>query len=298
MSDKAEKSPNFIIKKGFDLLQAKKAYSQRDIVNKLKALDVQVSVAHFNNIISGKRVGQKTILIVEQGVMEIIKKEIDFYYNEVKTDFEWCNTPSWQEEIVSVMKKVQDKNSFLLHENGRLALHHKTDFINTANKELIELGVRMKSFSDYFYFRNDAEYKNHIFALLERGINIKSYLIDPTSQQASLYFRDRTKWLEEEIDSPRVIDQVIIRLKKLQKEIESHKFQGKMEMYTYNHIPNNHFLIVDPETPQARMIVSHYLYGITRANCPVMEFEKKDNRVLFRKYYNSFKMMVDGAKRI
>jgi len=156
----------------------------------------------------------------------------------------------------------------------------------------------MKSFSDYFYFRNDAEYKNHIFALLAKGIDIKSYLIDPTSQHASLYFRDRTKWLEEEIDSPKVIDQVIIRLKKLQKEIESHNFPGKMEMYTYNHIPNNHFLIVDPETPQARMVVSHYLYGITRANCPVMEFEKKDNRVLFRKYYNSFKMMVAGAKRI
>jgi len=118
MSVKAEQSPNFIIQKGFDLLKAKKAYSQRDIVNKLKTLAIQVSVAHFNNIISGKKVGQKTILVVEQGVMQIIKQEIDFHYNETNAEFEWGNTPGWHEEIVVGEKKEQDKSSFTLHENG------------------------------------------------------------------------------------------------------------------------------------------------------------------------------------
>jgi hypothetical protein len=48
-------------------------------------------------------------------------------------------------------------------------------------------------FASYFTSHKEKDYKTHILELLTKGVHIKAYLLDPESQEASIYFTDRGK---------------------------------------------------------------------------------------------------------
>ncbi|MCB0631630.1 MAG: hypothetical protein KDD15_17920, partial [Lewinella sp.] len=87
------------------------------------------------------------------------------------------------------------------------------------------------------------------------------------------------------------------KLSKIKAELYDQPYPGSIEVYLYKNVPYNNFLIIDPESIEGRMMVSHYLYGIRRADCPVVEFSKKSNRSLYRRYLASFTAMINNAKK-
>jgi hypothetical protein len=80
--------------------------------------------------------------------------------------------------------------------------------------------------------------------------------------------------------------------------LEAEGLAEQLEAYTYRHIPYNHFLIVDGKTRAGKMMVSHYMYGVKRADCPVVEFSKQTNHDLYRKYWKSYQDLILHAKAI
>lgn len=292
-----------IIVEGFQMLQEEKSYKQNQIINKLRTLKTEVSTASFSNILTRKTVGLDVLQKVALGIQEIMASELGYSYQI--NGFEKDDDPSWQPNAVKEtnLKATTLENDsvvpgFVFHTEGRVTIQHKTNFIQDAQSEIIEVGTRLKTFTEYFFSRNEQEYKTHIVALLKRGIKMRFYMLDPDSNEAALYFRDRTRVQEEENDSIIEMKKVIEKIKKIHAEFEKENYSGSFELYLYKHLPTNLFFVVDGHLPDGKMMISHYLYGLRRAECPVLEIDKRFQSILFKKYFKSLQAFILDAKRV
>ena len=123
-------------------------------------------------------------------------------------------------------------------------------------------------------------------------------MLDPSSNEASFYFKDRGIVQEMENQSLKLMQDIVRKLKVIIREYQSLNLPGQFEVFFYKHFPYNHFLIVDGSSNHGQMLVAHYLYGINRADSPVLEIIKSKNRSLFRRYWQSYNMLITGAKKI
>lgn len=289
------------VQKALEHLQERLNYGQVQVINKLKTLECAVSASSLSNIKNGRSVGFQALNLASKGMSLLMERELDMGFDAEKLDFQERKTAGWEPFIVPEHDAEQEKNEtgFKLHPDGRLSLPEKTAFMSTAAKEVIEVGVRLNSFSFYFVSQNEKAYKSHIINLLKRGVNVKGYLLDPESNEARLYFEDRARVQGFEKDSIGEIKKVIERLREVSAEMEALQLKGKFEIFLYKHIPCNLFFAVDGgEKEGAKMIVSPYLYGVRRANCPVFEFSKKDQPQMFRTHWESLQLFVEGAKKL
>ena len=85
------------------------------------------------------------------------------------------------------------KLPFTIHEEGRLSIDQKVAFMQSAQEEIIELGVGLTTFTEYFTSRRRSEFKDHVMKLLEHGVNFKCMLIDPDHRIARVYAQDRNE---------------------------------------------------------------------------------------------------------
>lgn len=286
------------IKKGVKLLQEEKSYQQSGLVKKMITLNYTISTSSLSNILNDKRIGLPALQIVSKGILEIIERELGMEYDTDARMYRSSKKPGWEPYIVPEKgnQEQQQDTEIAFHAEGRVSIQYKTNFISSAQKEVIEVGVRLKTFSEYFTSRNEKEYKTHIISLLQKGVNVKGYLLDPEANEARLYFEDRARAQSFESDAISESKKVVERLKSLVKELEQMRLPGSFEIYLYKHIPYNHFLAVDTNTPGGKMMVSHYMYGVRRAECPVWEFTKKSQPALFRKYMESLQQFIKGAR--
>ena len=262
-------------------------------------LDYVVSPATLSNIKNGGRVGTSILGVAARGMMMILQREMDMGFDSQTQDFLPKNSPGWVASVVPEKPKQDPESAaFILHDAGRLSVQEKANFIRHAKQEVIEVGVRLNSFSNYFISQKEDAYKTHILTLLRKGVNIKSYLLDPDSNEARIYFDDRTRVQSFEKDSISEIKKVVERLQTLCTEFEALHLPGKFAVYLYKHIPYSMFLVVDGGLEDGKMMLSHYLYGVRRANCPVLEFTKKEKRALFRKYWESVQLFIADAKKL
>lgn len=288
-----------IIRLALLLLQDEMAYGQNNIVKKLSTLGYQISPSSFSNIKKGKAVGLNLLNITAKGMQLLIERELGLVFDGDSQNFKPQDTPNWVATIVPEKpQKDIDKPGYILHIEGRVIMPQKSDFIDSAQREVIEVGARLRSFSRYFFSENETAYKHRILKLLKRGVDVKSYLLDPDSNEARIYFDDRAKVQSFEKESPADIKKVLVQLKELCDEFESKQMPGKFEIYLYKHIPYGLFLSVDGSRENGKMMVSPYLYGIRRADCPVLEITRYDQPVLFRKYWESLQLFLDGAKKL
>lgn len=289
-----------IIQKGFELLKREKYYDQVTIVRKLKYLSYSVAEATFSNILRGKKVRETTLDLASRGLRELVEAELGLFWNGkgfVKRENpEW--TPLVIKESTPAELALALKPDFVFHAEGRLAIHKKVAFFESAQREVIEMGVTLNTFSSYFFSRNDREFKIPVERLLEKGVRYKCYLLDPASNEARIYFEDRNREQGDEIRKIETIQESIRRLERIKQEFDEAGHPGTFEIFTYKHIPYNYFMAVDGATPNGKIMASHYLYGIPRAKCPVVEFSKSESHELFRLYWNSLQKLTKGAKSL
>ncbi|MBI1227818.1 MAG: hypothetical protein GC192_21465 [Bacteroidetes bacterium] len=233
-------------------------------------------------------------------IQELIKAELD--YGWIDSSYQHLASKGWKaieiKESIPKELSIHLNKGFIFHTEGRLEIHQKVAFISNAQKEVVEFGVTLNTFASYFNSRRDGEYKTHVEELLNRGVNFKCYLLDPESNEASVYFDDRRREQDNEIINVEPIRDAIRKLANIKKTIDAKSFIGKFEVFTYKHIPYNYFMIVDGNTPNGGMMVSHYLYGIQRAKCPVWEFNKSHNHEMYRRYWESYQKLIKGARPI
>jgi hypothetical protein len=292
-----------IVIEGYQILQEEKSYKQNQIINKLRTLNSAVSTASFSNLLTNKTVGLDVLQKVAIGIQEIMTSELGYVYDVDK--FSKQVGPNWIAILVKetnlttpTIENDAIAQGFVFHSEGRVTIQHKTAFIQSAQSEVIEVGTRLKTFTDYFFSRSEQEYKAHIIALLKRGVKLRFYMLDPDSNEAALYFRDRAKVQEDETDSINEMKKVLTKIQKIHTEFEKENYKGSFEVYLYKHLPTNHFFVVDGYLSDGKMMVSHYLYGLRRAECPVIEIDKRFQASLFKKYYKSLELFTEGARRV
>ncbi|MBK8967061.1 MAG: hypothetical protein R3D58_04795 [Saprospiraceae bacterium] len=285
-----------IVQKGVSLLASTHIYTQRNLLNKLETLGQAVSASTLSNIVNGNRAGLPVLKTAAQGIQQIIRQELDMEYAVEQAAFIQLHTPGWQPYIIPEDPHVARDQGYVLHVDGRVSIQQKTDFMAAAQKEVIEVGVRLKTFAGYFDSRRDSEYKDHITALLKRGVHVKAYLLDPNSNLALMYFDDRAGVQAAERDAVAESKKSLARLEQLEQYMARNNYPGSFKVFLYRHVPYNQFLAVDPDLEGGKMMIAHYMFGIRRAECPVLEFTRAKQPVLFHKYRESLRAFVKDAR--
>lgn len=292
-----EQQLRILIIKALNLLS--KEYTQQALIYKLGALGFDIKPSSISKIKSGNQVGHRTLVHCAKYMAEIIERELDMEFDHNISDFTRRNTPGWQRIIIPEHNQAVAKPaSTLIHAGGRFSVEEKSRFIGSARQDLIEVGVRLNSYTTYFVSHSDSAFKTHIIDLLQNGVRMKSYLLDPDSQEARIYFNDRTKVQNFEKDALEESKRNIDRLKALCQEFKQMGLKGAFEIFLYRHIPFSQILVVDSQAEWAKMMVSAYLYGVKRANCPVLEFTKKEQSMLFKMYWESLQLFTSDAIKL
>lgn len=290
-----------IIQKGFALLKEQKRYKQSNVVHKLQTLQCDYGPALFSQIITKNLGGEDSLNDISVGIKEIIYSELGYVFDEKQQIFIHQPEKGWTEKIIpdSSIKSASIVNGVYVHADGRLDVGDKTRFFADAQEEVIEIGVRLNTFTNYFTSQKpSAGYKYQVIELLKRGVNFKAYLLHPDSAEASVYFADRAKKQKDESRGTTDIQRIIERLYGVVDKIGAMNLPGKFEIYKYRHIPYGNFFVVDGGKPQGKMLVSPYIYGVERANSPVLEFSRKSNPALYLTFWDSVKAFVDKAELI
>lgn len=279
------------------LLRQHLGYRQITVVHKLAALGCVLSTSSFSHIIRrDKRPGLELLAKTAKGMEALLLRELGLQYDAQAQTFIRLDESHWKPYPVPEVSRAP--RHIIFHEYGRVPVETKTGFIRGAQEEVIEVGIRLNTFTNNFISQNEEAYRGHILALLQRGVTVKGYLLDPDSQEARLYFDDRTRAQNSEKNGINSIKNIIEQLRGIAAELNTADLPGKFEIYQYKHVPFAFFYAVDGHLEHGKMMVAPYLYGIRRANCPVMEFHKKDHPILFKRYWESLRSFIQDAKQL
>ncbi len=297
-----------IISQAIELLtqgQGKKVYTQKEVVKKMRILGYVISESTLSNLKntknSEKRVNLKTLIKAANGLEELIRHELQYSYNRDKKSFEF--RPELRNIEIKVNEVELPTNSiksipYTLHYEGRRSVNEKVALYKDAQKQIIELGVRLKSFSTHFIDESDNAFKLPLVNKLREGVNLHCYVLNPRGRFATGYFQDRAKAQPEEMKNLEELPEILGRLKEIKEQLNAKSDKGKMSLFYLNTFPYIHASVIDGEEPTGKMFVSPYLFGVRRANSPVLEISKSRDRFLFNRFWFSVKKMIEHSVKI
>lgn len=265
--------------------------NQKQIFEELNKIGIEVSQPTVNKAFNHlNELGQPSQKLLGKGLPKLVKAFTGMVFSEEKNDF-----IVKEKSVSNVIELVNQplNREIEVYEKGRITLKDKLDFIQIAQKEVVEIGVSLRTLTTYFTSRNRFEYKIYIEKLLEKGINFKFYVLNPNTPIAKMYFSDRGE--ENRIQ---IIKNVIADLKTIQKEFNDLNLKGSFELFQYNHFPYHHSILIDSSFNNARMFISHYIHGIRRADCPALKFSQQGNPILFETYQKSIKMTMNQSSLV
>jgi len=179
---------------------------------------------------------------------------------------------------------------FRVHEEGRMPLHDKVNFVKDASAEVVEIGTGLRTFSRYFSGQRPAEFRKYVENLVVKGVNVTILALDPDWEGTPLYLADRS-----EPDYKDDISRSLRDLRAERRRLLGLGAQGRFEIRLYRSYPFGHILCADPDDDLfGRMFVSYYLPGLSRAECPVFEFSWLSNRELFLKHRAALKDVLNN----
>jgi len=293
-----------IIELGFKYLtETEKNYQQINLLKKLDNLGYGVAAATLSKISKKKHVGNTSLEKVANGFQAIIEKELCLRFNEATMQYEQiadCEPTTINEDTYNSQSDNNDDavTSVKVYPSGRLSISKKVQFMSTAKTEVIELGLRLNNFANYFTNRNADEYKNHIIRLLNTGVDVNCYIADPIAPSTKMYFEDRAKFNSKELKKFRQMSEIIEDLKDTIRTLRAENHKGNMSLYAYTCLPYMHVLAVDGNSKNGKILVSNYMCGILRVDMPVMEIVKAEQPVLFQKYWESSQHIISTSKLI
>ncbi len=305
-----------IIREGWPLIE--EVFSQEEIRQQFEKKGLAISKATISNIY-GKYIkhlnpdlskesldgvpiqeirttGKASLIKFAEGLMWIIASKKRLTYDFTQEKFIPISIDSGaQSELVTA-----NPSTYILrtHENGRRSITEKIEFIKDAKHEVIEMGIRLNTFSKYFIGRNDSEFKDHIVALLERGVEFKCLMMDPEAAFTRYYFEDRAKANPRELQAFKEMPQILEDLKWVQNEINSMNMAGKMRIFLYNNFPYHHYLTVDGSEKWGKMMYSSYIYGEKRANCPVVELYQYGSSALYLRHWKAIRLILEQSQEV
>ena len=67
-----------------------------------------------------------------------------------------------------------------------------------------------------------------------------------------------------------------------------------MSLFQYDHFPSFHASVIDGATENGVIYMSPYLFGVRRANTPVIEVHQKMQQKIFKRYWSSVKAIINS----
>lgn len=287
-----------IARQGIKILLNDCAYTQSEVVQKCEILGIQTSESSVSNLVSGQRtVGKNAFRNLAGGISKILEREHCLVFKEDEKRF--INKPDCIPMPVLVPeKKVFDNdekhlNGYCIH-TGRIDVPEKVLMYQKAKHEIIELGLRLRRFTDYFTSKREEAFLDPIRQKLSEGVNFKCYVLNPEGNFARRYFEDRAMVQPPEKTTFEQSPQIIKELETLCLQINKEGFEGKISLFRYDHFPYFHASAIDCDTENGMMYFASYLYGIPRANTPVIEVHQKAQKKLFKRYSDSIKAITNS----
>ena len=277
-------------------------FKHKTLLVKLQELQVDTTAATLTNIkkqiIEGNperkiSLSRELLTEVAQAFISIVESNWPLKYDATKHEFIKLENTDTEPEI-----QAKQAHGIIIYQDGRRSTNEKIQFIKNAKKEIIEVGIRLHTFSQYFTSRRKSEFRDHIEHLLKKGVNMKCLMMDPYSEMTKLYFIDRAKALNDEAKAFNQMPQILDDLKNIKEELNQLGYQGRFELFTYENFPYNHYMMVDPDEDNGKLLLSSYIHGIRRAHCPVMEIRKSIARVTFNTYLESLNLILKEAKPV
>lgn len=270
--------------------------TQVDVIGKLSQKGVSISPAAFSDLLKKDKAGEKLLKHVAEALLELVKDECgmewedSYFVTTAGTDF----TP----KVTPTKNLKTGKKGYVMFDERRLEVEKKVEFFKDAQVEVIEFGTLLSKFSSNLYSGNREEFRSHVEEVLQRGVKFKCYLIDPSREGIFHYFTDRAIIQPVESEYASKFSLSVGRLKTIHKTLAEAGFASNLEVFSYAHFPYNYFLAVDGAQKNGKLLVSHYLYGITRAESPTLVIHRKDNPTLFKTYWDSLQALIKDAKMI
>jgi hypothetical protein len=291
------------IRKILGKLINEEGYTQMDIYQKLQLLEHPVSRASISNLWNDKPgVSLPLLKKAATGLIKLLERDLCLTYDAEQDTFLKINNCLPRPVIISELdtNELPDNDpqpKYRIHD-GRLDVTDKVALYQKASYEIIEIGIGLRSFTSYFSSKRESAFYEPIIQKLEQGINFKCYLIDPEGGFLRRYMEDRAVIMPQELEVLEDIPRIIPQLKQLFLQINKVGYRGKMELYSYNHFPYYHVSVIDGDTERGALCISPYLFGLSRANAPVVEVDRKTNPILYRKYWRSVAALINSNRTV
>lgn len=296
-------SQKAVIRKILGKLIDEEGYTQMDVFQKLKLIEHHISRASISNLRNDKPgVSLPLLKKASRGLEILLQRDLCICYDHKHNKFQKISgcvpRPIFNRQVnEDTSAESTTSLKFQIHE-GRLDVPDKVAFYQQAIYEIIEIGIGLRSFTSYFSSKRESAFYEPIMQKLKQGVNFKCYVLDPEGSFLRRYMEDRSVIFPQELDVLGDIPKIVQQLRKLFLQINRKGYEGTMELYTYNHFPYYHASVVDGDTEAGATCISSYLFGVTRANSPVIEVSRKNNPVLYRKYWRSIKAIIDSNRTI
>ncbi len=298
-----------IVIKGIRLLKENEQLplTQKQIQEALSTLGYKVSAPTISNFINYEdstkerpQIGKPMQKMMATGIQQLIALKLSKVYNEEEKQYFFKEGVALDTKIIKPIpytprpKPVHPKGIYY-HIGGRRDEEDKIELMkNTQPGDIIiEMGLRLNSFSTYFLLKRDDKFKNRIEKLLQSGVHLHCLLLKHDGQFAKAYFMDRAKILPKEQTAFEQMPTILEDLKSVRKEFNEKGYKGKMELFQYDNCPQYHALVA-----RDKMFITHYIYGIERRNGPVLEIHQTEQSALFEKYLTSINYIIKGAEPI
>lgn len=285
-----------ICQQAMNLLRPAEPYTQADVIGMMSHLGTSIGESTFSELLKNGKGGPKMLASVSAALRQLVRDELGMEWADgsftkiAGADFIPKKTPT--------KNLATGKKGHIPFDEGRLEVEKKIGFFQGAQEEVIEFGTTLNKFSTNLYSNPKEAFREHIENLLAKKVNFKCYMVDPKTPGLTPYFLDRESVHAAESDHEYKIRQSIARLHSVQEGVAANGLPGSFEVFSYTHLPYSYFLAVDPATRNGKILVSPYLYGITRAASPTFIILRKDNPGLFTTYWDSLRALMKNAKRI
>lgn len=228
--------------------------------------------------------------LADFGTFIAVAVTVPFIYERfIKSDDKAMFLDDLRQTIDHISPKAPDITVF----PGRPSIQEEADFLSTAKREVIQVGITMTTLSLNLENRPARDFRDHIERLLQAGVRYRCLSMDPQHDLIREYGQDQKEHSLAE-DTKKAIE----RLERISEEITAKGYPGSLEIYVHAHFPCFRGIFIDGNEIDGQMLMSPCMFRTRRAETPTFRFSRLAHRDLFDRYWASVNDLILNARRL
>ncbi|MEW2129850.1 hypothetical protein [Streptomyces sp. NPDC005435] len=206
---------------------------------------------------------------------------VPFYYDLFLRDAERHRFLTEMTEVLDarLSPSADGERGLTVHAGGRPSPAEKARFIAGAQREIIEVGVALRSLASLYVSRPEQDFTAPVRRLLAQGVHITYIVADPATAVFTAY--------AESVGDPGMPGRAAEsarQLLRVAQDFAAEGHPGRMAVYLTRQLPTSYVSLVDPDSETGICRVSPYLPGVRRADMPVLDIARSAQPELFERY--------------